>query len=62
MSDAAEARRRFLRIAAAGVLFQGAAAAIDSGIIVATLVYGLTGSAFGVGAAAAISRAGWLAP
>ena len=62
MSDAAEARRRFLRIAAAGVLFQGAVAAIESGIMVATLVYGLTGSAFGVGAAAAILRAGWLAP
>ena len=62
MFDATEARRGFWRIATAGVLFQGAAAAIDNGTIVATLVYGLTGSAFGVGAAAAISRAGWLAP
>lgn len=54
--------RRFWRIATAGVFFQGAAAAIDSGTIVATLVHGLTGSAFGVGAAAAIARAGWLVP
>ena len=62
MSAAADVRARFWRISTAGVFFQGAAAAIDSGTIVATLVYGLTGSVFGVGAAAAISRVGWLAP
>ena len=62
MSDAADARRRFRRIAAAGVLFQAGAAAVDSATIVATLVWGLTGSTFAVGAAAAIARCGWGAP
>src|SRR5439155_26409490 len=58
----AEAGRRFRRIAAAGVLFQGGAAAIDTGTMIAALVEGLTGSALAVGAAAAIARAGWLVP
>ena len=62
MSAADDARKRFWQISIAGVFFQGAAAAIDSGTIVAMLVYGLTVSVFGVGAAAAISRVGWLAP
>lgn len=57
-----EAQGRFRRIAAAGVLFQGGAAAADTGTIVASLVHGLTGSAFAVGAAAAIARYGWLFP
>ncbi len=56
------AARRFRRIAAAGVFFQGGAAALDSGTIIASLVQGLTGSALAVGAAAAIARYGWLFP
>ena len=58
----AEPGRRFVRIATAGIFFQGGAAAVDTGTIVATLVNGLTGSAFAVGAAAAIARYGWLFP
>jgi len=58
----AETRRRFWRIATAGIFFQGGAAAVDTGTIVAALVNGLTGSPVGVGAAAAISRYGWLFP
>ncbi|MCH8887849.1 MAG: MFS transporter [SAR324 cluster bacterium] len=54
--------RRFRRIAAAGIFFQGGAAAIDTGTIVAALVHVLTGSAIAVGAAAAIARYGWLFP
>src|SRR3546814_2403930 len=57
-----ETRRRFWRIATAGIFFQGGAAAVDTGTIVAALVNGLTGSPVAVGAAAAISRYGWLAP
>ncbi len=52
----------FWRIATAGVFFQGGAAAVDTGTIVAALVHGLTGSPLAVGAAAAISRCGWLLP
>lgn len=62
MRDAAEPRARFWRIAAAGVFFQGGAAAVDTSTIVAALVHGLTGSPFAVGAAAAIARYGWLFP
>jgi len=54
--------QRFWRISTAGIFFQGGAAAVDSSTIVAALVYGLTGSPFAVGAAAAISRYGWLFP
>ncbi|MFQ6021983.1 MAG: MFS transporter [Acidiferrobacterales bacterium] len=54
--------RRFWRIAVAGIFFQGGAAAIDTSTILAALVHGLTGSAYAVGAAAAISRYGWLFP
>ncbi len=57
-----DTRQRFWRIATAGVFFQGGAAAADPATIVAALVSGLTGSAFAVGAAAAISRYGWLFP
>jgi len=57
-----ETRRRFWRIATAGIFFQGGAAAVDTGTIVAALVHGLTGSPVAVGAAAAISRYGWLFP
>lgn len=53
---------RFRRIAAAGIAFQGGAAAVDTSTIVAALVHQLTGSALAVGASAAIARAGWLAP
>lgn len=59
---AAEPAWRFRRIAAAGVLFQGGAAAIDTGTVIAALVEGLTGSVAAVGAAAALARAGWLVP
>ena len=57
-----EARNPFARFAGAGVLFQGGAATLDTGTIVAALVHGLTGSVLAVGAAAAISRIGWLLP
>ncbi len=50
------------RLAAACVFFQGGAAAVDSSTIIATLVHGLTGSAFAVGGASAILRYGWLFP
>ena len=63
MRAAAKVARRFGKFAAAGIFFQGGAAAIDTGTIVATLVHGLTGgSAVAVGAAATIARAGWLVP
>ncbi|MBI4182994.1 MAG: MFS transporter [Proteobacteria bacterium] len=54
--------RRFRRIAAAGILFQGGAAATDTATVISALVHGLSGSAFAVGAAAAIARYGWLFP
>ena len=53
---------RFRRITAAGIFFQGGAAAVDSSTIIATLVYGLTANTFAVGAASAILRYGWLFP
>jgi hypothetical protein len=63
MRAADDVARRFGKFAAAGIFFQGGAAAIDTGTIVATLVHGLTGgSAIAVGAAATIARAGWLVP
>ena len=63
MSAPAEVRGVFGRFSASGIFFQGGAAAIDTGTIVATLVHGLTGgSALAVGAAATIARAGWLLP
>ena len=58
----AKPKGRFLRISAAGVFFQGGTAAIDTTTIIAALVHGLTGSVWAVGAAAAISRYGWLFP
>ncbi len=64
MATATRGDRRgaFWRIAAAGVFFQGGAAAVDTSTIVAALVNGLTGSPVAVGAAAAIARYGWLFP
>ena len=63
MTDPASARKKaFPRLAAAGVFFQGGAAAVDSSTIIATLVHGLTGSTFAVGWASAILRYGWLFP
>ncbi|MBI4196014.1 MAG: MFS transporter [Betaproteobacteria bacterium] len=59
---AVEASGRFWRISTAGIFFQGGAAAVDAGTVVAALVHGLTGSAVAVGAAAAIARFGWLFP
>lgn len=61
-AEATEPAWRFRRIAAAGVLFQGGAAAIDTSTIIASLVNGLTGNTAAVGAAAALARAGWLVP
>lgn len=56
-------KARFWRIATAGIFFQGGAAAVDTGTIIAALVHWLTGgSAVAVGAAAAIARIGWLVP
>ena len=52
----------FGRLAVAGALFQGGAAATDPAIIVASLAYGLTQSAFWAAAAAAVVRLGWVAP
>ncbi len=60
--EARDPKSRFWRISAAGIFFQGGAAAVDSSTIIAALVHGLTGSAFAVGAAAAILRYGWLSP
>ena len=62
MSAAADSKRRFWRISAAGIFFQGGAATVDTSTVVAALVHGLTGSAFAVGAAAGIARFGWLFP
>ena len=59
---AAQEKKAFRRLAAAGVFFQGGAAAVDSSTIIAALVHGLTGSAFAVGGASAILRYGWLFP
>jgi MFS family permease len=59
---AAQGKKAFRRLAAAGVFFQGGAAAVDSSTIIAALVHGLTGSAFAVGGASAILRYGWLFP
>lgn len=59
---AADSGMRFRRIAAAGIFFHGGTAAVNTGTIGAALVNALTGSAFAVGAAAAIARYGWLFP
>lgn len=60
-SSSAE-RRRFAHIAGAGIAFQAGSAAVDSGTIMAALVYQLTGSAIAVGAVTAILRVGWQVP
>lgn len=62
MPGPAESKRRFWRISAAGIFFQGGAAAVDTSTVVAALVHGLTNSALAVGAAASIARFGWLFP
>ena len=62
MPRSAEQKQRFRRISAAGIFFQGGAAAVDTSTVVAALVHGLTGSAVAVGAAAGIARFGWLFP
>ncbi|MFQ5544686.1 MAG: MFS transporter [Acidiferrobacterales bacterium] len=59
---APDTTKRFRRIATAGIFFQGGAAAVDTSTIIAALVHGLTGSTYAVGAAAALSRYGWLFP
>ncbi len=55
-------KSQFWYISVAGIFFQGGAAAVDSSTIIAALVHELTGSAFAIGAAAAIWRYGWLFP
>ena len=55
-------RGRFVRFVAAGVLFQGGATVLDTGSFVGAFLYGMTGSPFAVGAAAMLSRIGWLLP
>ena len=62
MPAAADSKRRFWHISAAGVFFQGGAVAVDTNTLMAALVHQLTGSAFAVGATAAIARFGWLFP
>lgn len=57
-----EKAQRFRRIATAGIFFQGGGSAADTSTIIAALVERLTGSPTAVGAAAAISRYGWLFP
>src|SRR5260370_37170367 len=58
-----EVARRFWKFSVAGIFFQGGAAAIDTGAIVAPLVHGLTGgSAVAVGAAATLAPAGGRLP
>ena len=54
--------KRFSRLAAAGIFFQGGASAVDSTTVIAALLHGLTGSTYAVGAASAILRYGWLFP
>lgn len=55
-------RKKFRRIAGAGIAFQGGSAAVDSATIIAGFVYTLTGSAIAVGLASASLRLGWLLP
>jgi len=55
-------QRRFTHIAIAGITFQGGSAAVDSGTIMAALVFQLTGSSLAVGAVTAVLRFGWLFP
>lgn len=60
--DTHKPESRFRRLSAAGIFFQGGAAAVDSSTIIATLVHGLTANTYAVGAASAILRYGWLFP
>lgn len=55
-------RRRFAKVAAAGVAFQAGSAAVDSATIMSALVFQLTGNPVLVGAVTAILRFGWLFP
>jgi len=52
----------FWKISCAGAAFQAGASAVDSGTIVAALVYALTGNVYAVGMASAVIRLGWLSP
>ena len=60
--EAGAPRRKFAHIVTAGISYQGGVAAVDTQTLIAALVHGLTGSTVAVGAAAAISRYGWLFP
>ena len=55
-------RRRFAKVAAAGITFQAGSAAIDSATIMSALVFQLSGNPVLVGAVTAILRFGWLFP
>ena len=61
MADKPE-KKRFWRIAGAGVGFQGGSAAVDSATIIAGFVHAITGSSVAVGLASAALRFGWLFP
>ncbi len=61
MTDKPE-RKRFRRIAGAGVGFQGGSAAVDSATIIAGFVHAITGSSVAVGLASTVLRLGWLFP
>ena len=55
-------RKRFARVAAAGITFQAGSAAVDSATIMSALVYQLSGSSVLVGVVTALLRFGWLFP
>ena len=55
-------RRNFVWAALSGALFEGGAAFVDTGTVVAAFISRLTPSAVAVGAAEAIARVGWLLP
>ena len=55
-------RRNFGSAALSGALFEGGAAFVDTGTVVAAFISRLTPSAVAVGGADAIARVGWLLP
>ncbi len=55
-----EPGRRFWRLSAAGILFQGGAAAVDSSTVIASLIHGLTGYNLRGTAAQCIKAKGFL--
>lgn len=55
-------RRRFRRIAGAGISFQAGSSAVDSTTVMSALVFQLTGNVVAVSAVPTILRLGWLIP